>query len=129
MFSAFESCGTGADKRSRNDSSHAQRIAQFPRKFAQRVQPLQSEGLFVCGNLENAIGGRVTNRFSSAYVFLTEFFDDDCTRGVLVPENPIQLPAFTQCFDEFLRKAGFSLRKVAPLEVHGTACDLPVSGL
>ncbi len=61
-------------------------------------------------------------------MLLAENFDNGGPRGVAVAENPRQIRLFAKGSYNLGRKARTILRKIAPLERHGRAGDLPVAG-
>src|SRR5262249_54933139 len=66
-----------ARKRSRDDTTYTMRpIEQLACDFAHSIQLGDWNHVFMCGDLKNAVAGRVNDRLSGADVLFTKFLDD-----------------------------------------------------
>src|SRR5207237_8539750 len=68
-----------------------------------------------------------TDRLSAPHMIFAELANDLRTRGVPVAENPGQVCAPAQLFDELRRKARDCCWEIAPIERDRHTCDFPVS--
>ncbi len=82
--------GTVANKRPRDDPADPVFIDKFTSNVAEVIQSLQTERLFMAGNLKHAVGRRVDNRLACPNVFVTELGNDGRAGGVAVTEHARQ---------------------------------------
>src|SRR5205823_13375051 len=71
-----ETLGRRTDERPSDDPPDPKRIDQSPRDGADVVEPLKPKGALVRGNLKDAVGRCVTNRFAGRDVVVAELGDD-----------------------------------------------------
>src|SRR5947209_1100755 len=116
-------------ERTGDDPAHAQRVDQFPCRYAHLIQALESEALLVCGNLEDAVGRRVADGQSGTQMRLAQLRDDLGTGGMAVAQNAADTSPLAQLLNQIAGKTRLSARKVSPFESNRHAGDFPVSRL
>jgi hypothetical protein len=87
MARSLEVRGARADERSRDNSTDACLIQKIASDFADFVQPLQTEVLLMCGDLEHAIRRGVANRFAGTHMFFAELTNDFSPGSMLIAED------------------------------------------
>src|SRR3982751_2767578 len=80
------------------------------------------------GDLEHAIGRRITDRLAGLEMLFAELRDNVGAGGVTITEDARQGGLFHKCVDEFFRKARFGLREIAPVKPNRHASDFPMTG-
>src|SRR5476649_1595405 len=100
----FEVTGFVADERTGNHAADV--VAAFGQlftgDFAQFIQTVQPEGLFVAGDLEDGVSRGVENRFAGFHVLFAKLIQNNRTGRVTVTEVTRQIAAFNQDVEQLL---------------------------
>ncbi len=120
----------GGIARSRRLAVRLKSLAVEPMNGRAITRPMRSGSTSsrVRCDLEHAVGGCVTDRFSSGDVLLSERGDDIGAGGVAVSEYARKARAAAERVGELDGEAGAGAREIAPVAQHRHAGDLPMAG-
>ena len=125
----LEVTGFVANKRTSNHAANV--IAAFGQlftgDFAQLIQLVEAESLFVTGDLEHRVSRGIENRFPGFHMLFTQLVQNHGTGRVAIAEVARQVRALNQFIQQFLREAVLVVAEVAPVKQHRHAGDFPVA--
>jgi hypothetical protein len=126
MGGALERARLLAEERPRDHPRDIQRLQQGLRRCAHPVKPLQPEMRLMRRDLKDRIRRGVADRLQAPDMLFAILLDDLGARGMAVPQDAGKIAVGDQARDEIFREAGQGLRKIAPVERHRAAGDLPM---
>ena len=118
-----------AQKGARNDTPDVIRPDQLKSRFAQCIQALQSEVLFMGCDLEHRVGRGVENRLAAGHMFVAQPLDDLDAGGVTVAQKTRHTGVCLQGIGQLLREGRDLARKVTPVKINRQSGNLPVATL
>ncbi len=95
--------------------------------LAELQQALQPEGVLVCGDLKDAVGRGVADRFARAHMLLAEARDDVGAGGVAIAENAGDIALAADRLHELGGKRVALGREIAPVEHDRRTCNFPMA--
>ena len=119
--------GPVTDERAGDDAPDVVLVHELPCDIAQVVQALQSERLFVAGDLEHAVGRGVYDWLAGTHVFVAEFGDDGRARCMAVAQHAGQVGALDQLVEQLRRKRVGTISEISPVEQDRHTGNLPVA--
>jgi hypothetical protein len=115
-----------AQERPRDRPSDAAGVQEGREPFAERVEPVEPERLFMRGDLDDAVGRGVADGPAGAQVLGAEVVHDGEAGGVAIAQDT---PGSGQSADlrhQSVVEGGLGLRKVGPVPRHRNAGQFPV---